>query len=106
MTEREPLAAVLARGDLRESLEAMRDLLAADVDDVRWEKHKRECRCVCGLADTRARVAGMKQLHAFMDAIEAIPNEQGVSRLDQLAANVADEVGERRTRRLAIADGS
>lgn len=87
----------------REQLVAIRDLLAADADDVTWEKHKAECRCICGMADTRARVAILKQLQVVLDAIEALPAEEGTSRLDSIAAARSDELAGRRGRAGRIA---
>lgn len=100
------LADTVAGGDHRDSLVAMRNMLAAEADDVTWEKHKRECRCVCGMGDGRTRVALLKELRAVLDAIEALPAEKEGSRLDDIAANVADEVAQRRSLRGAVAHGS
>jgi|SRR5881394_278771 len=99
------LSTVVSGGDLRRSLQAMRDLLARDADDVTWEKHKAECKCVCGMADTRARVAVVKELRAVLDAIEALPEVKEESSLDRISAGVADIADARKHRRLAVADG-
>src|SRR4051812_41948930 len=93
---REPLSTVVPRGDLRESLEAIRDRLAAETDDTRWAKHKAICECECGMGDGRVLVALAKELRAVIDAIEALPEERGDSKLDRIAAGRADEVAQRR----------
>lgn len=96
------LSAVVTDGDKRRSLVAIRDRLAAEADDVTWEKHKAECRCVCGMGDGRTLVAILKELRTVIDAIDAMPNVDGqVSRLDRIAAGRDDEIAERRARRIA-----
>jgi hypothetical protein len=108
VTERDLLAdlSTVAPTDRRRWLEALRDRLAREADEVTWDKHKRECKCVCGMGDGRTLVAVLKELRAVLDAIDALPAEKEGSRLDDIAAHVADEVAQRRSRRLAIADGS
>jgi hypothetical protein len=98
VAEREPLSTVISAGDVRASLVAIRDRLADEIDDIRWSKHKRECRCVCDMADLRALVAVAKELRAVIAAIDALPGSAEVSDLDQLA--------DRRARRLAEAAGT
>lgn len=87
------LAEVIASGDLRASLEAIRDSLAAEVADARRATHKRECSCVCGIGDARVLVAVMKELRAVIAVLDALPNAERKSKSDDLAA--------RRARRLA-----
>jgi hypothetical protein len=98
VTERESLSTVVGSGDLRASLVAIRDRLADEIDDIRWSKHKRECNCVCGMADVRALVAAVKELRAVIAVIDALPGSAEVSDLDQLA--------DRRARRIAAATGT
>ena len=101
MTERDLLAdlSTVAPDDRRRWLEALRDRLAREADEVTWDKHKRECTCVCGMGDGRTLVAVLKELRAVLDAIELLPVEQKGSRLDRIAAARDDELAERRTRR-------
>jgi hypothetical protein len=83
----------------------MRDRLAAEADDVTWERHKRECICVCGMGDGRTLVAVLKLLHTIVDALDAIPGSGEVTPLDELAAAV-DELAPRRSRRRTNAASS
>ncbi len=111
MTQSEPstvdtIADVIAAGDYAESLFAIRDRLAAEADDVRWDQHKRECVCVCGMGDGRTLVAVLARLHVVLDAIEALPEAKEESRLDRISAGVSDIADARKHRRLAVADGS
>jgi hypothetical protein len=101
VTERDLLAdlSTVAPDDRRRWLEALRDRLAREADEVTWDKHKRECTCVCGMGDGRTLVAVLKELRAVLDAIELLPVEQKGSRLDRIAAARDDELAERRTRR-------
>jgi hypothetical protein len=96
---------VLSSGDLRQSLEAIRDLLAADADDVTWEKHKAECRCVCGMGDGRTRVAIVKELRAVLDALEALPGGKEATAVDDIVARASakrDELAARRKNRMPV----
>jgi hypothetical protein len=94
------ISAVVPKGELRASLIAIRDRLAAETDDVRWAKHKRECNCQCGMADIRALVALTKRLEETLAAIETLPKRpEEVSPVDSVvAAAVArrDELAARR----------
>lgn len=106
---RAELSTVVSSGDLRRSLEAMRDVLARDADDTTWEKHKAECRCVCGMADTRARVAVLKELRAVLDALEALPGGKEATAVDGIVARAAAKVtnlADRRENRAAGAASS
>jgi hypothetical protein len=87
------LAEVIAGGDLRASLIAIRDRLADEVADARRAVHKRECTCVCGIGDARVVVAVVKELRVVLTAIDALPDAERKSKSDDLAA--------RRARRLA-----
>lgn len=100
---RDKIAAVVPQGDLRASLVAIRDRLAAETDDVKWAKHKRECVCQCGMADIRALVALTKRLEETLAAIEALPKATSeVSAVDRVVAASArrrDELALRRAGR-------
>ena len=77
---------------------AIRDRLAAETDDLKWSKHKRECNCQCGMADIRALVALSKELREVMAKLEALPDKGGRSDLDLIAASVTALDEHRRTR--------
>lgn len=100
---RSKISAVVPAGDLRASLAAIRDRLAAETDDVQWARHKRECNCQCGMADIRALVALTKRLEETMAAIEALPKvAKEASAVDNVLAAAAkrrDELAARRARR-------
>jgi hypothetical protein len=104
----ETLSQVIAQGNLLGSLVAIRDRLAAELDDVKWALHKRECKCLCGMSDIRAYVAGTKRLEETLVRIAALPEADGVTKLDQIASAVADLGAHRRSRttRRAEATGS
>ena len=89
------LADVIASGDYRASLVAIRDRLADEADDTRWAQHKRECNCVCGLGDGRTLIAVVKELRVVLAVLDALPNAERKSRSDELA--------DRRARRIADA---
>lgn len=100
------LSTVVERGDLRESLVAIRGCLSALIDSPERAKHRRECNCVCGIGDDRALVPIFKELRAVIEAIEALPEGREVTKLDRLAAGVADELAPRRSARVAGTAGS
>ena len=105
--DRVGLSTVVSAGDRRQSLEAMRDVLARDANDTTWEKHKAECKCVCGMADTRARVAIIKELRAVLTELATLPNAEEVDDLDRIAADVAaDELAAKRANRRPAAASS
>jgi len=96
------IADVVPRGDLRDSLIAIRDRLAAETDDLRWARHKRECNCVCGMTDPRSLVALTKRLEETLAAIAALPVQTEGSAVDNVIAAAAkrrDELAARRTKR-------
>ncbi len=97
------IASVVPRGDLRASLFAIRDRLAAETDDLRWAQHKRECNCVCGMTDPRSLVALTKRLEETLAAIEALPKvakeESAVDRVIAATAKRRDELAARRAGR-------
>lgn len=88
----EPIAAVVPTGDQRAALIAIRDRLAAETDDTRWAKHKRECRCTCGIGDGRVLVAIVKELRSVITELETLPGSGRESASDQLAARRAARV--------------
>ena len=94
------ISSVVPRGELRASLIAIRDRLAAETDDVKWAKHKRECVCQCGMADIRALVALTKRLEETLAAIEALPKQpEEVSAVERAVAAATarrDELAARR----------
>lgn len=97
------IAAVVPDGDLRASLIAIRDRLAAETDDVKWARHKRECNCQCGMADIRALVALTKRLEENLAAIDALPKvakeASAVDNVITAAAKRRDELAARRAGR-------
>ena len=91
------IATVIPRGDLRNSLEAIRDRLAEETNDTLWAKHKRECNCQCGMGDGRLLVALTKRLSEVLAEIAALPEVGGVTELDRLADELAPRRATRRT---------
>lgn len=97
------IAEVVPQGDLRASLEAIRDRLAAETDDLQWSRHKRECFCACGIGDPRSLVALTKRLSEVLAEIAALPAaKDGGSKLDRISARV-DDLADRRARRVPSA---
>jgi len=97
-----PISAVVPKGDLRDSLEAIRDRLAEETNDTLWAKHKRECNCQCGMGDGRLLVALTKRLSEVLAEIAALPDAPAeASDLDKLA----DELAPRRATRRTAASG-
>lgn len=90
---------VVSEGDRRASLVAIRDRLADEMDDVTWQKHKAECRCLCGMGDGRTLVNLAKELRTVIAEIDELPG--GVERRSK-----SDELADRRARRLADAANS
>ena len=96
------IASVVPKGDLRESLTAIRDRLAEETDDTLWAKHKRECNCQCGMGDGRLLVALTKRLSEVLAEIASLPEAPSeASELDRLA----DELAPRRATRRTAASG-
>ena len=97
------IADIVPKGDLRDSLIAIRDRLAAETDDVKWAKHKRECNCQCGMADIRALVALTKRLEETLAALAALPKQEteasAVDNVIAAAAKRRDELAARRAGR-------
>lgn len=87
----------MPKGDLRESLIAIRDRLAQETDDTLWAKHKRECNCQCGMGDGRLLVALTKRLSEVLAEIAGLPDAGKVSKLDRLADELAPRRASRRT---------
>ncbi len=86
MSEPAAVAAVLARGELRASLEALRDRLAVELDDE--GRHRPGCECECGpdAADGRVLASLSKELREVLAAIDALPAAEGGSVVDELAS--------------------
>lgn len=82
------LPEVVAEGDRRASLEAIRDRLAAELDT---DGHKRSCECECGVTATDGRVIAMVagRLVDVIRELDALPNGREVSTVDDLAARRA-----------------
>ena len=93
-----PISKVVPGGERRASLEAMRDRLALETDDLKWSKHRAECHCVCGMTDPRALVALVKEIRAVVAEIAGLPEVEGKSELDHIASAVADLNQHRRSR--------
>jgi len=93
---------VVASGDRAATLRVLRDRLAEELDEERAAEHRRECSCVCGMGDGRVIVAIIKELRAVVEELDGLPATDEESELDRIAAGRADEVAERRTRRLAV----
>jgi hypothetical protein len=73
-------------GDRRDSLEALRDLLAAELDET--GEHQPDCVCECGTAasrDGRVIVQLTKELRATIAELDALPAGKGVSAVDEVA---------------------
>lgn len=97
---------VVRSGDRAETLRALRDRLAEELDEERAATHRRECTCVCGMGDGRVIVAIIKELRAVVEELDGLPAAEEDSRLDRIAAARSDEVAQRRARRLAVPEGS
>jgi hypothetical protein len=91
------IANTVPAGDLRRSLEAIRDRLAEETDDTLWARHKRECNCQCGMGDGRLLVALTKRLSEVLAEIAALPAVGKVTKLDRLADELAPRRAQRRT---------
>jgi hypothetical protein len=91
------IANVVPQGDLRKSLEAIRDRLAEETDDTLWAKHKAYCDCQCGMGDGRLLVALTKRLSEVLAEIAALPAVGKVTKLDRQS----DELASRRATRRA-----
>jgi hypothetical protein len=90
-SEPRSVAEVVPEGNRRASLEALRDRLAAELEDTTWEKHKAECRCVCGMGDGRLVAALSKELRSVLAELDAMPAPPSQKEpLDVIAASVAD----------------
>lgn len=86
------LAEVVAQGDMRESLEALRDRLAGEVERVADEGF-----CVSCKRGSSSIAPLAKQLADVLKLIDALPVAEGGSKLDDLTA--------RRAKRLAASTG-
>lgn len=84
------LSTIVARDDRRQSLEAIRDRLARELQSV-------EGRDVAVLS---------KELRDVMRELDSLPSGERVDPLDKLAGTVADDLAERRAARRANATGT
>lgn len=91
------ISATAPDGVRRKTLEAIRDRLALETDDVKWAMHKRECRCTCGITNPSALVALVKELRAVEAELAGLPSAGEVSELDELADELAPRRAVRRT---------
>lgn len=88
---------VVAQGDRRESLEAIRAVLAAQLDK---RGHTPGCECECGTGgDGRVVAQVSKELRDTIREIDALPSAERVTPLDKLAGRVTDELAQRRSTR-------
>jgi hypothetical protein len=84
------LTTVVARDDRRQSLEAIRDRVARELQES-------EGRDVAVLA---------KELREIIRELDSLPATERVTPLDELAGAVSDDLAKRRADRLAAASGS
>lgn len=82
-SRRRPVRTVVKEGDLRASLEAIRDLLAARLDD----------------ATPRDTAAITRQLTSVLERLDRLTGGGEESPLDQIASAVEDELAARRAHR-------
>jgi hypothetical protein len=97
MSASRSIAEVVPEGDLRASLEAMRDALAAQTDEIDLQ-HRQGCRCSCGPRDGQLLAALTKRIEEIVLRIADLPEEEGKSDLDRLSARV-DDLAPRRAAR-------
>lgn len=98
------LTEVVAQGDRRESLEAIREVLAVLLDQ---RGHTPGCECECGTGgDGRVVAQVSKELREVLRELDALPTAERVTPLDKLAGAVSDDLAARRADRLATAAGT
>lgn len=86
-------------GDRRKTLAALRDAVADELDT---KGHRPGCECECGpVADRRQLATLTKELDRIVNELGKLPGGEKVSKLDELAAAVNDELAPRRARRTA-----
>lgn len=99
----ESLSVVAPRGDRRDTLIAARNRVAAELDDLKWSKHKASCHCDCGITDPRSIVALTKELRAIEAELAGLPvpnkKESPVDRARRSASAKNDELAVRRAHR-------
>ena len=100
-SDRPSIGEIAARNDRRETLLALRNRLAAELDEDMWAKHKSDCVCRCGMSDERLIIALTKELRATEAELAGLPVVERKSGLDDLA----DELSSRRASRRAVASG-
>jgi hypothetical protein len=95
---------VVAQGDRRESLEAIREILALLLDQ---RGHTPGCECECGTGgDGRVVAQVSKELREVLRELDALPTAERVTPLDKLAGAVNDDLAQRRATRVADAAGT
>lgn len=103
-TAPKPLPDIVAQGDRRESLEAIREVLAVLLAQRGHELH---CECECGVGgDGRVVAQVSKELREVLRELDALPTAERVTPLDKLAGAVTDELAARRTDRGTVAAGT
>lgn len=85
---------MVAQGDRRESLEAIREVLAVLLQAA---GHTPGCECECGAGgDGRVVAQVSKELREVLRELDALPTAERVTPLDKLAGGIADELAARR----------
>jgi hypothetical protein len=88
----EAVAPVLAQGDMRASLAALRDRLAVEIDEAPAGCSE------CGRVDGRVIATLTKELTAVLARLDEMPMPEGASRIDELAsARKARQGGRKRS---------
>jgi hypothetical protein len=96
------LSTVVARGDYRETLVAIRNALAALIDDPQRAQHRRDCTgCTCDFADDRNMVPLFKELRAVVGAIDDLPADKEATAVDDIVARASAKVVSMETKRRA-----
>lgn len=97
---------VIAGGDLRQSLVAIRDRIAADLEAG---KHQDGCTCQCDspvAGDPRALAALSKELRAVLADIARIPSAEKDDPLDRVESAIAEALANVRSGRSADAEAA
>lgn len=98
MTKRdEALIEVVTSGNRRRTLEALREVLADELDAAKIAKHRRDCVCLCGIGDARVRVAVAKAIREINAELDELPEAAEVTKLDRLSDDLAARRAVRRT---------
>lgn len=98
------LTEIVAQGDRRKSLEAIREVLAVLLGK---HGHAPGCYCECGVGgDGRVVAQVSKELREVLRELDALPTAERVTPLDKLAGAVHDELAARRPHRGTAASGT